>query len=101
MNKNTIARALVTGTSVIAVLSVSIASFARPPYLAILKTVYPKADLKCTACHDGGPPKLNEKYGAAVKAVLDKSSDPKVLTVAQIKALDKKGVKPEGVGKKK
>ena len=79
----------------LAVISLGVASFARPPYVQILKKVYPKATLTCTACHDGQPPKL-AKYGMAVKGVLDKSKTPKVLTEAEIKGLDKKGIKPEG-----
>ncbi len=80
----------------VAVVSIGIAAFARPPYPGILKQVYPKATLSCTACHDGAPPKLNP-YGKQVKTVLDKSATPKVLTVAEIKGLDKKGIKPAGV----
>lgn len=80
-----------------AVASIGIAALARPPYPGILKQVYPNAKpaLSCNACHDGAPPKLN-KYGGSVKGVLDKSKTPKVLTVAEIKSLDKKGIKPVG-----
>lgn len=90
------ARTVVSGTMLLAVLSVSLAAFARPPYPAILKKVYPKATVSCGSCHDGAPPKLL-KYGTAVKGVLDKSKTPKVLTEAEIKGLDKKGIKPVGV----
>jgi hypothetical protein len=93
------ARIVISGSAVIAAASIGISAFARPPYPAILKQVYPKAaGLSCNACHDGAPPKLN-KYGTSVKGVLDKSKTPKVLTVAEIKSLDMKGIRPVGATK--
>lgn len=96
MNRNSITKALVSGSAIAAVLSISIAAFARPPYVAILKKVYPKATISCASCHDGAPPKLL-KYGTSVKAQLETTADKKTLTEALIKALDKKGIKPVGV----
>jgi hypothetical protein len=96
VNRNDFARTLVTGSALFAVLSIGIAAFARPPYVGIVKKVYPDATISCKTCHDGKPPAVN-KYGKAVKGLLDKSKDKKTLTEAQIKALLAKGVKPEGV----
>jgi hypothetical protein len=86
---------VISGSALFATASIGIAAFARPPYPGILKQVYPRAILSCGACHEPAPPSLN-KYGKAVKVVLDKSKTPKVLTVAEIKGLDKKGIKPAG-----
>jgi hypothetical protein len=94
VNRESFARVVISGSAVLAVASIGISAFARPPYPAILKQVYPTAILSCNACHQGAPPKLN-KYGTSVKGVLDKSKTPKILTVAEIKALDKRGIKPE------
>jgi len=95
LNKVCLSRIVVSGSIVSAIASLCLAAFARPPYPAILKQVYPKSTLSCNACHEGAPPKVN-KYGTSVKGVLDKSKTPKVLTVAEIKSLDKKGIKPVG-----
>jgi len=86
-------RSIVCGTAVLAVLSVSIAALARPPFVAVLKKVYPKSIFNCRACHEAQPPKLI-RYGRFVKTELDKSKTPKVLTESIIRALDKKGIKP-------
>jgi hypothetical protein len=86
------ARAVVSGTAIAAVLSVGMSAMARPPYVQVLKSVYPKATLNCQACHDGAPPKLN-KYGSQVKPLLK----GKNLDAAAIKSLDKKKIKPAGV----
>jgi hypothetical protein len=97
VNRTTFARLVISGSAVFAAATIGISAFARPPYPGILKQVYPNAKpaLSCGACHDGAPPKLN-KYGTSVKGVLDKSPTPKVLTAAEIKGLDKKGIKPVG-----
>ena len=71
----------------LAIASIGITAFARPPYPAIVKKVYPKATITCETCHDPGPPQIGTKYGKAVKAMLDKAPDKKTLTEAENKGL--------------
>jgi hypothetical protein len=97
VNRNSIVRAALTTSAALAVLSVGVSSFARPPYVAVLKKAFPKAEtINCKSCHEGKPPAVNA-YGKAIKGVLDKAKDKKTLTEAQVMALCKKGCKPEGV----
>ena len=94
MNKNTLVRAIVSSTATLGVLSVTMAAMARPPYVAVLKKVYPKDTINCQSCHDGAPPKL-AKYGLAVQTQL-KAKKTKDLTPDIIKAAEKASkLKPE------
>jgi hypothetical protein len=88
MQKNMIVRAMVSGAAALGVLSVTISAFARPPYVAVLKSVHPKTEVACLSCHDGAPPKL-AKYGMAIQEQL-KAAKTKTLTAAMIKAAEKK-----------
>ena len=96
MNRSKVARAVVSGSALLAVLSIGVSAFARPPYVGVVKKVYPDATINCQSCHDGKPPALNA-YGKAVKGELAKAKDKKTLTEAQIKALCAKKCKPAGV----
>ncbi len=97
MNRTSLYKAVISGTVITAIACLSIAALARPPYVGVVKKVYPKATIMCTTCHDPAPPTIGTKYGKAVKEMLGKAKDKKTLTVAEIKSLDKKKIKPQGV----
>ena len=88
MKKNTIVRAMMSGAAALGVLTVTVSALARPPYVAVLKGVHPKAEINCASCHDGAPPKLG-KYGEAIQVQL-KAAKTKTLTAALVKAAEKK-----------